>query len=534
MLHYQSWKGRQKNSYLTFLLFLVVSFVFIGCDKGSIQKSEISTEAFSSLRTPVFEISPSEIQLKLKKMGQVGRDSLSPDNRTALYYHDGGQMLWFDRQGITDMADTLIQRLFQVNRIGFSDAFFRVKDLEGELQRFKALDFDKKHTVNDVIAHLEYNLTRAYLTYVAGQQYGFVNPKHAMNRVESKPDSTGKVKVSYVNLFDSPIERPSHIFYKKAFRKIQNDSVGEMMTEVEPQSVLYRQLLHQLDSVSSDQSRKRILVNMERCRWREKTPMPTLGKRVIVNVPAFMLYAYGPDSVMSMRIGCGATKTKTPLLTSAIEYMQINPEWNIPQSIVNNDVMYHAGDSSYFARHRSYIAERSTGKKVAIGSVSRAMLASGKYRVSQDGGRGNSLGRIVFRFKNNFSVYLHDTSTPGFFQNSWRGVSHGCVRVQRPFDLAHFLLGDTDSWTLDKIRISMDLPPMTEQGREYIRTHQQEENGTGRKLPFKLISYMPVKPHVPLYIIYYTIYPDEYGRVTNYPDVYGYDNLVWNHLKKYL
>ena len=75
---------------------------------------------------------------------------------------------------------------------------------------------------------------------------------------------------------------------------------------------------------------------------------------------------------------------------------------------------------------------------------------------------------------------------------------------------------------------------MTEQGRDYIRTHQQEENGTGRKLPFKLISYMPVKPHVPLYIIYYTIYPDEYGRVTNYPDVYGYDNLVWNHLKKYL
>ena len=491
-------------------------------------------EAFSSMRTPVFEISPSEIRSSLKKMGHVSNDSLSPDSRTALYYQDGGQMLWFGRQGVTDMADTLIQRLYQVNRIGFSDAFFKVKDMESELQRFKALNFDKQHTVNDVIAHLEYNLTRAYLTYVAGQKYGFVNPKHAMNRVESKPDSTGKVKVSYVNLFDSPVERPSHAFYEKAFRKIQNDSVGEMMTEVEPQSALYRQLLHQLDSASSEQSRKRILVNMERCRWQGPAPTSTTGKQVVVNVPAFMLYAYGPDSVMSMRIGCGATKTKTPLLTSAIEYMQINPEWNIPQSIVNNDVLHHAGDSSYFARHRYYIAERATGKKVAIGSVSRAMLASGKYRVSQDGGRGNSLGRIVFRFKNKFSVYLHDTSTPAFFQNSWRGVSHGCVRVQRPFDLAHFLLGNIDSWTLDKIRISMDLPPMTEQGREYISSHRHEENENGRKLPFKLISYMPVNPHVPLYIIYYTIYPDEHGKVTNYPDVYGYDNLVWNHLKKYL
>jgi murein L,D-transpeptidase YcbB/YkuD len=307
-----------------------------------------------------------------------------------------------------------------------------------------------------------------------------------------------------------------------------------MMSEVDPQSALYRQLLRQLADSTSEASRKRILVNMERCRWQEKNPMPSTGKRVVVNVPAFMLYAFGPDSTMVMKIGCGATKTKTPLLTSAIEYMQVNPEWNIPQSIIKNDVMHHAGDSSYFARHRYYIADRATGQKVAIGSVSKAMLASGKYRVSQNGGRGNSLGRIVFRFKNNFSVYLHDTSTPAFFQNSWRGVSHGCVRVQRPFDLAHFLLGDIDDWTLDKIRISMDIPPVTSQGKEYISSHTPEENENGRKLPHKLISYMPVKPHVPLYILYYTIYPDENGVVRNYPDVYGYDQLIWNHLKKFI
>jgi hypothetical protein len=106
--------------------------------------------------------------------------------------------------------------------------------------------------------------------------------------------------------------------------------------------------------------------------------------------------------------------------------------------------------------------------------------------------------------------------------------------VQRPFDLAHFLLGDIDDWTLDKIRISMDIPPVTTQGIEYIRTHQQEENEDGRKLPRKLIGYMPVKPNVPIYITYYTIYPDEYGVVRNYPDVYGYDQQIWNHLKKYI
>lgn len=489
-------------------------------------------EAFSGLKTPAFEITPSEIQSVLKKMGKVGKDSLSPSARTALYYHENGPMLWIGRQGISPMADTLVQQLTQIERIGFSAAQFKIKEIEEYLRRFKTLDFDKEHSINDVIAHLEYHLTRAYLTYVVGQRYGFVNPKSAMNMVESKPDSLGNIKICYVNQYDVPILRPTSAFYEKVFRKISNDSVGPMMREVEPQSPLYRSLLRQLSDSSGDM-RMKILVNMERCRWQEKNPMPTTGKRLVVNIPAFMLYAYGLDSIMSMRIGCGTTSTRTPLLTSAIEYIQVNPEWNIPQSIVNNDVLRHAGDSSYFARHRYYIAERATGKKVAIGSVSRAMLASGKYRVSQDGGRGNSLGRIVFRFKNNFSVYLHDTSTPGFFQNSWRGVSHGCVRVQRPFDLAHFLLGDIDDWTLDKIRISMDIAPQTEQGREYVRSHEPEENENGRKLPRKLISYMSVKPHVPIYIIYYTIYPDENGYIQIYPDVYGYDKLVWNHLKKY-
>ncbi len=534
MLHYKSWKGRQENNSLTILLFLMASLFILGCTEGSNRKRELTIEAFSDMKTSSFEFKSTHVISQIGKMGKVGKDTLSPAGQTAYHYKHTQQLLWIDRLGVTSMADTLVNHLAKVENIGFSTEGFKLQEISQDLQRFKTLNFDHQNTANDVIARLEYNLTLAYLTFVAGQQYGFVNPKSALNRIESKPDSTGKVKVSFVNLYDVAIERPTHDFYDKAIGCIATGSVGEMLHEVEPQSPLYRKLLSQLADSTSESSRKRILVNMERCRWKEKQPMPTQGKRVVVNVPAFMLYAIGPDSTMAMKIGCGATKTKTPLLTSAIEYLQVNPEWNIPQSIVNNDVLHHAGDTNYFARHRYYIAERATGKKVPVTSVSRAMLASGKYRVSQNGGRGNSLGRIVFRFKNNFSVYLHDTSTPGFFQNSWRGVSHGCVRVQRPFDLAHFLLGNIDDWTLDKIRISMDIPPVTSQGLEYIRTHAPEENENGRKLPRKLIGYMPVKPNVPVFITYYTIYPDEHGIVRNYPDVYGYDKLIWNHLKKYI
>lgn len=475
-------------------------------------------EAFSALKTPVFQMSPSDIQSALKKFGQVGKDSMSPDSRTALFYKQTNTLLWLDRQGVKPMADTLLNALHQMNTIGFSGSQFNIKDIEKDLQRCQLLDFDEQHPAKEVVPRLEYNLTRAYLRYLSGQRYGFVNPRAAIG-----------------GMYDVALERPNEAFYQSVIQKILKDSVGEALRAVEPQTPLYHRLKQQLADSTSDESRRRILVNMERCRWRDKQPMPTTGKRIVVNIPAFMLYAYGPDSTMEMRIGCGKVITKTPLLTSAIEYMQVNPEWNIPQSIVNNDVLHHAGDSSYFARHRYYIAERATGKKVPVGSVSSSMLASGKYRVSQDGGRGNSLGRIVFRFKNNFSVYLHDTSTPAFFQNASRGVSHGCVRVQRPFDLACFLLGNTvDEWTFDKIRISMDIPPVTEQGREYVRTHRPTENENGRKLPHRLVATLQVTPHVPLYITYYTLFPDLSGQLRTYPDVYGYDQAVWAHLKKYI
>ncbi len=154
------------------------------------------------------------------------------------------------------------------------------------------------------------------------------------------------------------------------------------------------------------------------------------------------------------------------------------------------------------------------------------MILSGNYRVAQDGGAGNSLGRIVFRFKNKYSVFLHDTSTPGAFSRASRALSHGCVRVSKPFDLAHFVLNTSDDWLLDRIRISMDMPPQTDQGKKYLSKHPNSEH--------KLIGYVPVKPHVPLYIIYYTIWPDQDGVMQTWPDVYNYDNVIWEHLRPYL
>ena len=280
-----------------------------------------------------------------------------------------------------------------------------------------------------------------------------------------------------------------------------------------------------MDKTTDAEKREKIAVNLERCRWQIAHPKEH-QRQILVNIPAQHLWAIGADSVLDMRICCGAVSTKTPLLNSEISYMQINPEWVIPHNIVKTEVVGHAGDSAYFARNRYSIIDKNTGDTLKVTNVDSSSLLSGNLRVSQRGGVGNSLGRIVFRFPNNFSIYLHDTNNRSAFQRDRRTLSHGCVRVQKPFELASYLLPDADEWTLECIRISMDIPPVTERGLAWVRQH------VGANRPFRLISYHGVTPHVPLYIVYYTTFPNpKTGAIDDYPDVYGFDKVISKELK---
>jgi murein L,D-transpeptidase YcbB/YkuD len=134
----------------------------------------------------------------------------------------------------------------------------------------------------------------------------------------------------------------------------------------------------------------------------------------------------------------------------------------------------------------------------------------------------------VFRFKNRYSVFLHDTSTPSAFERDVRALSHGCVRVSRPFDLARFVLDNPDEWLLDRIRIGMGQQPESEQGMNWVSAHPDKE---AQK---KIIGHVGVKPHVPLYIIYNTMWPDESGVWREWPDVYGYDDVIWKQMQSYM
>jgi murein L,D-transpeptidase YcbB/YkuD len=347
------------------------------------------------------------------------------------------------------------------------------------------------------------------------------------NHLDIEKQDTARKYTKYRGLFDVSMDLPTEQYTAEVKNKIKNDSIVNYLREIQPRDPFYNRLKSMLTQATDSVQRKRIIVNMERCRWRSHQPLTDTGKRIVVNIPAYHLYAYSPNETLDMRVVCGAIGTKTPQLTSNIEYMEVNPKWVIPKSIIDNEVARRAGDSAYFARNRYDIVDKTTNQTLDARNVSRQQLLSGKYRIAQKGGVGNSLGRIVFRFNNNFSVYLHDTSNPSAFQRESRALSHGCVRVAKPFELARFVLDNPDEWLLDRIHIAMGQSPETEQGMQWLQSHPDQETRN------KIIGYIPVTPRVPLYIIYYTLWPDENGILQTWPDVYGYDKVMWNQLKTF-
>jgi murein L,D-transpeptidase YcbB/YkuD len=471
-------------------------------------------------------------------------DTLAADRAVIDYYRNGGEWRWAvaDTAVLLHQADTLAAFLRQQARsIGFGDNAFFSDEVQRHIDHFRRLDFDSAGaSFAEKMAGIELSLSKGIVRYAMGQRYGFTNPEVILNPKDGR------------RVYDIANEHPDDNFIAEVFG--HQDDVLDYLASLEPTSDYYRGLKERLaNDTTTAESRHRIISNMERCRWHHKKQPAKDQRYVFVNIPSQQLWAIRPDSVFSMRICCGAWGTKTPLLVSAINRVELNPEWKIPFNIVRDEVSHHAGDSAYFARHNYYIMKG--GSEVSAKSVTPAQMRAGGYRVAQRSGAGNSLGRIIFRFPNQFDVYLHDTNNRSAFNAERRTVSHGCVRVQRPFDLAMFVLPDATERLLDEMRISIDLKPESEWGKNYMKEREElkarraeaekvAENNSeeavelppspDKKYPTRLKSTVSVD-HVPVIIDYYTLYPNpETGKWETWRDRYEYDKAIIEYIKPFL
>ncbi len=515
MLYCKSWQGRKEGLH-SLILLLCGTCLFLGsCTGGNQGRSEDELSAFGvyvhSIDTLLLE---HHLDSLLKADTIVWEGDKTVKGHYAANVSFGEKSLWLSRMGVESDADSLLEFLRrEVSQHGLDSVAFCIPQISKDLDIVHQLSFDSLGVgINELLPRLEYCLSKAYVRYTIGQRYGFVRPDKLLNKMDFK-----KNRNEYARLFDYEVQAPD---YQESLQKMSSDDRINYLRTSRPNNRLYSILQKQLGKTTDQETRHKLAVNMERCRWQIQQPEEN-SRMVLVNIPSLQLWAVGGDSVLNMKIVCGATTSKTPLLHSEIRYIQVNPEWSIPKTIVDSEVAHHGGDSAYFYKRNYYIIDRSSGDTLHPSTVTPEQLKSGRLRVGQKGGPGNSLGRIVFRFPNNFDVYLHDTSNKPAFNRDRRTLSHGCVRVQKPFELACFLLPDADDWKKDRLRLSMDIPPETDRGNDYLEEHEEDPR------PLRLLTFCEVSPHVPIYIIYYTAYPNpETGLVESWPDLYGYDKAI--------
>jgi murein L,D-transpeptidase YcbB/YkuD len=236
---------------------------------------------------------------------------------------------------------------------------------------------------------------------------------------------------------------------------------------------------------------RQIELTLERLRWIGPTPR---GRWIAVNIPEFRLWAIeGGRVATTMAVVVGKAASSTPVFVDAVEAVEVNPYWNVPRSIASKELYPKlARDAGWLASQQMELL----GRADLRGDGLRQALASGAARLRQRPGPNNALGRVKLVMPNAHDVYLHDTPARALFARSRRDFSHGCIRLERPLELAAFALAGRPGGTTAALQAAID-------------------EGTNRTLR--------VAPPIPVLIFYATVNVDGDGRPRFMPDVYGHD-----------
>jgi len=254
---------------------------------------------------------------------------------------------------------------------------------------------------------------------------------------------------------------------------------------------------------------RQLQLTLERWRW---LPSEFSAPPIIVNVPDFRLRALDGSNKVSfdMRVVVGkALRTQTPVFSRDMQFVVLRPFWNVPPSILRGEIIPAIRrDRDYIAK-KNYEVIRMDGKIVTTGAISNEVLAqlqAGKLAVRQRPGTSNALGLIKLMFPNDYNVYLHSTPAPELFARTRRDFSHGCIRVEKPAELAAWALRNNPGWTLERIQEGMDHGP---------------DNVT-----------VNLTQRVPVFIVYGTALAYENNEVHFYDDIYGHDARLAAALSK--
>ncbi|OIX96313.1 L,D-transpeptidase [Serratia fonticola] len=225
---------------------------------------------------------------------------------------------------------------------------------------------------------------------------------------------------------------------------------------------------------------------------------------IMVNIPNYSLtYYLNGNEVLSSRVIVGRPSRKTPLMSSALNNVVVNPPWNVPTKLIREDIVPKAmHDASYFQKHgyRVFSGWSNDAQVIDPAMIDWSVVSPRNfpYRIQQAPGSSNSLGRFKFNMPSSDAIYLHDTPNHGLFQKDIRALSSGCVRVNKASDLANMLLQDA-GW--NNARVSSTL-----------------KGGN--------TTYVNIRQNIPVQLYYLTAWVSDDGKPQFRTDIYNYDATV--------
>ena len=454
------------------------------------------------------------------------------------------QFAWFTEDGIAEYTRSF-WNLHKNNISNSGDTTLKYRSLHQHIDLMMNED-TLFNTVTERILHTELQLTLQFFDYTSNAYSGKVNPRELQWYIPRKKINASVLLDSLIARDGKNLEdwEPVNIFYKRlkikllqyyefdkaggwkeiAFDKLNKYKPGDTaliikkvkqrlqisgeyksidtteyytsgLTPVikvmqkgfglKEDGVITAELIKELN-VTVNERIKQLLLNLERMKWVPETPE---GAFIIVNIPEFRLHMFeAAKKVFSINIVVGKAAHNTVIFTGELKYVVFSPYWNIPRSIVRNEIL------PVIRRNPNYLSKM---------NMEQTGFSDGLPVIRQKPGGKNALGRVKFIFPNNYNIYFHDTPSKSLFNQEARAFSHGCIRLAEPEKLAIYLLRNQPEWTIQRINIAM--------------------SSTKEK-------WVTLKEKLPVFISYFTAWVDSEGLLNFRDDIYGHDKKLAKHL----
>jgi len=423
---------------------------------------------------------------------------------------------WFKDHEVIPEAEKMLQAVSKAGEEGLDPKNYNVVDFKKLFKDLKGIkrDLDKRDALEQEI---DAALSATYLNWASDYYRGLLEPRETKKADWDVKRNRMKLDLALQTVLGER-ERSELVplLRKRLSAFIAKDSVSEQgvnntfskdlsvalkrfqdQNGLKANGILSPETINFMNIPVEDRIRQ-VIINMERWRWIPQSFEPNY---LIVNIPEYKLRVYeNGKEKMGMKVIVGKDLHSTPIFSDKMEHVVISPYWNIPPGILKNEIVPQVVSNPGFLEAMDMEVITKDGGTVDPSSVdwSAAGTDGFQYIVRRKPGPKNDLGRVKFIFPNSMNIYLHDTPSTQLFSQSKRDFSHGCVRVEKPIELAAYLLRNA-GWDRSKIL-------------DQVSTREEK--------------YVPLKEKLPVYIVYFTAAADESGRVRFYDDVYEHDRKL--------